>query len=784
LVAFVGAGGLSGQRLELGSGSAWLWSSEFGAATLVDGSSEQRAAYVLFDVQGDATSSSVMQSGHDAYVVDSSEGTVTRLDGATYETALPADLGTAGGRFALALSDSSMFSVDGSRAQVTRIDPLTLAPIGAPLAVPARAGADQAVVDNSGRLWVIDASDRGVTWISSTGDSGVVPEGDSKSRLVLVEGKPLLVDVTRSRVGKLEVGGIASWSCVAATEGQLAGAQWLGSATSPYVYAALPNSSTLLVSNVGSDGCETSVLLGDRGHRFGRMVEAHGYVLVPDQTTGTVFVVSVADAVLADSLEVGDEEQALELVSRDDLVFYNEVASAKAGVIRFGPGGWDVGEPIQKYNPDDPTEGEHTTPASSAATTETTDAPTTSAADGVPVITGISMNPDPPVAGETVTFTAAATNTAGASWDWTMSFENGDRVDGSSPDTWSVRNPASPGLEGTISLILTNESGSSHPFNQHFENFFEPSFTVTVTGGGTVDITVDGGSGTSCTPTAACLDLPLFGDGGPHHYTLVPDPDPGWVLKTWNEMGCLGADGIDPKPICEIEESPDCRCRWEMNVMFVKASQLTLSIVLPGEEVHVTGPGIDCPGDCTETKPGVRWDVVLHADSRSTWNFCGPRPDGLSCELTLTSDAPEATVSVTPDTFVLTVRYDSGGDFGTEIDSTPSGIRCGNVVVGETCSHSFVPGTQVNLHRGGAVGGGVNVELNGAQCDHQINQCDIVMGPQDLVITATVLDPPVGRSRMRNVAAASLAMNTLVPDVLLPSSATHRDPRLWWCCGV
>ncbi|TML23644.1 MAG: hypothetical protein E6G35_13905 [Actinobacteria bacterium] len=81
-------GGYPTERPHLLSGSAWLASSGVGELTLLDGSSAEVAAQVRVADPGDRLG--VVQQSATAYAVDGTDGTVRRIDGATFQVSPPA----------------------------------------------------------------------------------------------------------------------------------------------------------------------------------------------------------------------------------------------------------------------------------------------------------------------------------------------------------------------------------------------------------------------------------------------------------------------------------------------------------------------------------------------------------------------------------------------------------------------------------------------------------------------------------------------------------------------
>ena len=254
--------GFEVQRFGLSSGSAWLASTAVGRVTLVDGASEQVVGSLPV-AEGEA-SLSVVQAGVSAFVLDRIKGVLTRVDGATYEIRqAPLATEDAAGLEVFA-SGSGLVVVDGSRQVASRLDPVSLRPRGAPVQVPVRPGPGQSVVDETGRLWALDATGGGLVGIDPDlrNERPVrSPVGDGGSRLVLVQGRPVMVDVTQGQVGRVDGSGqVGPWSCLydaaaKRSEPSGTGLRLLGSASSERVFAAVSADGTLRVSQLGRAEC-------------------------------------------------------------------------------------------------------------------------------------------------------------------------------------------------------------------------------------------------------------------------------------------------------------------------------------------------------------------------------------------------------------------------------------------------------------------------------------------------------------------------------------------------
>jgi hypothetical protein len=513
LTAMANGQGYRNSRMLLSGGGAWLASASQGIVTLIDGASEQVVGSVRAPGAQRGDAFNVVQSGTSAYVVNRTQGTVARVDGGTYEVSDPVRFGD-GGNAALDVfaGSKALYIVDGGRRVASVTDPVTLK-VRDRLSMAAQPGPDQSVVDSAGRLWVVDRNKGGLTWFDQR--KRVHPEvGDAASRLVLVQGRPVLVDAARSRLGALTGdGAVDSWSCLEVRDGDKA--RLLGSTSSARVFAAVPASGTLVANAVGRDDCELSVEVGKPGDDFGPLVETNGYVFVPNRTSGRTLVVDTAAGRVAASLDVVKPGSRLELLAKDGFVFYNDVDGDRAGVIRLDGGQWKLGRALKKYEagkagdgiltgagedakpqqpatnvpgsppqsrpdtankpvpprpdpasadlplPPDPGGGNPPPPTGGDPPPTGGDPPPGGGSADPPVITAITWAPQTVVRGKRVDFSATVTNADGATWAWTVSGTGGKTVAASAqPNGFTYNHKAADGNTLTVKLELTGTNGA------------------------------------------------------------------------------------------------------------------------------------------------------------------------------------------------------------------------------------------------------------------------------------------------------------------------------------
>jgi hypothetical protein len=343
----------------LSGGQAWLASPAAGLVTLVDGASREIVGTVPVPGARSGDQLSVTESGASAYVADATRGTVSHVDGATYEVSAPVGFGTPAvpDDLRVYVAAAVGYVVSGGRRTAWVVDPGTLR-VRAELALTSRPEPGQAVVDDSGRLWLVDAG--ALAWIEPSGiqhRSGLDVPG---ARLVLLDGRVVLVDPARHRTGRPAADGtVASWTCLNVASGD--DARLLGSATLDRVLAAIPATGVLATSGSGAGDCGPAVGgVGAPGDRLGAPAEVAGFAFVPDWTTGTTSVVDLAARRVVAGLTLGRPGQRLDLLAKDGLVFYNDVDGDRVGVLTFDGRSWRPGPSLRKYGTDGAGPGELT----------------------------------------------------------------------------------------------------------------------------------------------------------------------------------------------------------------------------------------------------------------------------------------------------------------------------------------------------------------------------------------------------------------------------------------
>ncbi len=679
--------GYPSSRVMLSGGGAWLASASQGLVTLIDGASEQVVGSVAAPGAAKGDALSVVQSGASAYVVDGTQGTVSRVDGATYEASAPVRFGAAGDAPGVYAGSHAVYVVDGGRRLASVTDPDTLR-VRRRLSLAARPGAGQSVVDEQGRLWVIDAASGSLTRFDDHGKLTRSDVADPQSQLVLVKGEPVLVDLTRSRLGRVGAAGeVGDWSCLEVHGKDKA--RLLGSATSARVYAAIPSTGTLVVSLIDRGDCSTAVVVGSQGDDFGPLVEAAGFVFLPNRSTGhTTIVDANAGKVVAD-VAVARKDANLQLTAKDGFVFYNDLDGDTAGVIRLDGGQWKIGKALSKYSPSGTGRGTLTAAAGDAARNappptnlpdqkpsggapaRTDDDRTTPQlphppnpphssgggnprndppphSNGPPVISDITWSPDPAVRGKHVTFTAAVANADGATWTWTLLPADGSQpATSSSAGTATFPLPTGHGTDFTIRLELKGRGGTAEPFSRKVTTTTELTPNIT-------DLSPDIANpevNQKVTFTATETNVGTHGtwswdvvnlDTGAREKAATPAPAQQPFAYTFHTAGryrvrlVVEYDGVARERAVDIRVSD----------LFL------LTVNITGARGVVTGDGMTCNGTTCTGHYHAGTQVKLTAEPRfydvfDRWTQC-PAPNGVVCQVTV-NQATTLTVNFTPD---------------------------------------------------------------------------------------------------------------------------------------
>lgn len=484
------------ERFAHRAGSVWVVSPAAGLLSLLDGASEQVVASVR--VSGAGHDLGVVQAGTDAYLTDSTDGAVARIDGATLDVSEPVSFASGDGGDVRVLSGGGeLYVLDPAGARARLVDPRGLR-VRSDLSLAATPGPGQAVVDDAGRLWLVDSARGGLTWFDE-GKHVLRDVADRDDRLVLVQGRPVLVDTARALVQTLDARGRpAVQSCLDVRDDDV---RLLGSSSGAELYAAQSATGSLVTAVVGRDDCERVVELAEPGAAdFGELVQSGPFVFVPDRASGTASVVDTRDGQVT-RLDLVDPGHDVELVAAGGFVFYNDRDGEEAGVLRHADGRWSVSDAVQKFDPGTGEPPPAPTPSAQPAPTPPADAapapePLVDAADPTspppaqrplvaptpggaprggaaappsapppppvpPTVGPIVVTPAVPMLGEPATFTATASGADGATWAWSIAAGSAAPfATGADAGSFTVTLPTDQGLAFVVALTVTTAAGA------------------------------------------------------------------------------------------------------------------------------------------------------------------------------------------------------------------------------------------------------------------------------------------------------------------------------------
>ncbi|WP_370973489.1 PKD domain-containing protein [Amycolatopsis sp. cg9] len=354
-IAAAGAGrGYPEQDVRLLSGSAWLASANVGQLTLLDGPSAEVSAQVQVATPGHALD--VVQQGSTAYAVDRTAGTVRRVDGATYDPTPPvAPIDAARGGLTAFAGRTTLYTLDTQRGLIAAADPNTLAPRGDPLPLAAKLAAGTAALDDADRLWTLD---------DATGDLSRIADGKRTTHrqftrpghnlLTVANGNPVVVNPAERTATAVDAASGETTGTIPLDLRPDDALQISGSPHGDRLYV-VASRGVLDICDLAAATCDTTVPLDAATRRLGAAVEAGERLFVPDYTTGQVYIVDLAHPAVIAKTQVLTPPTTFQLLTRDGIVFFNDPATERAGVIHLDGTVRDVA----KYDPKNPDKGVH-----------------------------------------------------------------------------------------------------------------------------------------------------------------------------------------------------------------------------------------------------------------------------------------------------------------------------------------------------------------------------------------------------------------------------------------
>jgi uncharacterized repeat protein (TIGR02543 family) len=327
--------GMSAQAVELGTGSVWVTSNGPGQMALLDGASAQVAVRLRVAQDGDDVLA--VQGRNAGYAVNRTNGTVRRVDTATWHTGPPTVLiDGSSAELTAVTGDQKMFATDVSRGLIVRADPATLQPDSPPQPLAATADASSLVVDRRDAVWLLDTAHGDLVRMTNapeTMQTGIAHS--AHSRMVLANDHPVLVDLTAGTATPIdpETGQVDDPACVN-TNPTDPTVRVLGSHSNDEIYTISGATGDLRITDLTTGSCDDTIDdLAAPGSDLAQPIETTHRVFIPNYSTGRVVVVDLDTRTIHTTEPVVDPGATFELIAQDGFVFYNDRVSNKAGVI-------------------------------------------------------------------------------------------------------------------------------------------------------------------------------------------------------------------------------------------------------------------------------------------------------------------------------------------------------------------------------------------------------------------------------------------------------------------
>jgi len=357
MTTIFGAGwnnGYPADQVRLLSGAVWLPSSHVGQLTLLDGSSAEVAAQVQVAPPGHRLD--VVQHETTAYVINHTEGSIRRIDGATFASTPPVTPIPAAGQGLQAYANAdTLYALDSRHGILTQADPTNLTSHGGLLRLADQASRQAAILDDASRLWVLDAITGNLTWIKDgqplTRRQAIQP---GPGTLVLADNTPVLVDISRRTATTLDpkTGNTENTTRLDVYPDDTI--QLGGSPHAPRLHV-VTSPGALTVCDLTSTSCQNAIPLSDAGTDLGSPIETGDRVFIPDYTHGRVWIVDLKERRVVAQPTVLSPPVRFQLLTHDGIVFFNDPNSEHAGVIRHD--GTVIHVP--KYDPTPSAENNH-----------------------------------------------------------------------------------------------------------------------------------------------------------------------------------------------------------------------------------------------------------------------------------------------------------------------------------------------------------------------------------------------------------------------------------------
>ena len=320
-------------KVRLLSGAVWLPSSHTGQLTLLHGPSAEVAAQIQVAPPGHRLS--VVQHDTTAYVINHTEGSLRRVDGATFKLTPPIrPIPDAGEGLQVYPSAATLFVLDTHHGLLTHTNPTTLTTHGGPQRLADQPDRQAATLDDTGRLWILDTTTGDLTWIN---------DGESHTRrqdlqpgpgtLVLADNAPVLINIPGRTATTLNPETVNTENTTQLDVHPDDTIQLAGSLHAPRLHL-VTSRGDLTTCDLTSTACEDAIPLGDAGQDLGPPLDTGNHIFIPDHTHGRVWIVDLQEKRVMAQPTVLKPLARFELLNHDGIVFFNDPYSERAGIIR------------------------------------------------------------------------------------------------------------------------------------------------------------------------------------------------------------------------------------------------------------------------------------------------------------------------------------------------------------------------------------------------------------------------------------------------------------------
>ncbi|PBC75976.1 hypothetical protein BX265_0672 [Streptomyces sp. TLI_235] len=390
------------------AGSAWLPSNKTGQLALLDGTTGEITAQIKVAPEGHNLTA--VQDGTNAYAIDTTQGTIRRINGNTLTTtpgptdttppATPIPAATTGLR--AYPTPTTLYTIDTEHGILARADPRTLTRQGNLQPLAADTTPQTTTLTTQGTLYVLDPKTGDLNVITPTHRTtrrNTVSPG-TPAQLLNADNQPVLIDPATRTAQLLDP---TTAQPRTTTPLQLRSDEQLTTAASPNrprIY--LLTRGTLTICELTRTSCDHTVPLGEP-HHLGTPTETADHLFIPDYTTGKVTIVDLTTNTVTARPQVIDPPADFQLLTHDGIIFYNSPDTEQAGIIHLDGGILKTPKYDAKHpSPDRSKQPETATPSPSASpsitpspTTSPTATPHTTPSPGTSPSTLPSPNPTP-----------------------------------------------------------------------------------------------------------------------------------------------------------------------------------------------------------------------------------------------------------------------------------------------------------------------------------------------------------------------------------------------------